>query len=625
MTRKQKRLLARILVAAVLLALSMVLPASNIIKAALAGLGYIIVGYDILKKAMVGIINMRALDENFLMAVATIGAIAIAVFQKSGDFFEAVAVMLFYQIGELFQSYATHKSRRSISSLMDIRPDYANIEIEGRLEKVSPEMIEVGTEIIVCPGERIPIDAIVVDGFSDLDMTALTGESLPKSVKACDEVISGSINMTGILKIKTTKAFSDSAVSRILKLVESSAMHKAKSERFISKFAMVYTPAVCILALFIAVLVPAFNIISGNKADFSAWIYRALTMLVISCPCALILSIPLSFFAGLGGASREGILIKGANFIESLSKIDTVVFDKTGTLTNGSFEVSGVHSLALEPEKLLEYAAIAESASTHPIAKSLTGAFEKDIDRSRIQNLEETSGEGVRATVDGIDVLVGNERFMQRAGVFYEPCEDLKAVVYVALDGVYSGCIEISDTVKSESETAISELKRMGIKNITMLTGDKKEVADKIAEELGIDHALSELLPHQKMECLEEILKDSMGKVAFVGDGINDAPSLMRADIGIAMGAIGSDAAIEAADTVLMEDNPLKVAKAIRISKKCMKIVKQNIVFALFVKIASIALAAVGLADMWLAVFADVGVMVIAVLNAIRALDTKNV
>ena len=625
MTRKQKRLLARILSAAALLVLSMALPVTNIIKAALAGAGYIIVGYDILKKALVSVRHMRALDENFLMAVATVGAIAIAVFQKSGDFFEAVAVMLFYQIGELFQGYAAHKSRKSISNLMDIRPDYANIEIDGMLERVNPQNVEVGTEIIVKPGERIPIDAVVIEGLSELDMTALTGESLPKSVSAGDEVISGSINMTGVLKLKTTKVFGDSAVSRVLKMVEESAMYKARSERFISRFAKVYTPIVCILALAIAVLVPLFNIIIGNDAHISTWIYRALTMLVISCPCALVLSIPLSFFAGLGGASREGILIKGANFIEILSRIDTVVFDKTGTLTKGRFEVSNVHSLTKDPERLLEYAAMSESASSHPIAKSLTSAFGKDIDRSRIQALEETVGEGVMAVIDGIKVLVGNEKFMQRFDIRYEPCCEAKAVVYVAIDGIYSGNIEISDVLKPESKLAITELKDMGIRNITMLTGDKKEVADKICKELNIDQFFSELLPHQKMEILEEILENSTGKVAFVGDGINDAPSLMRADIGFAMGGIGSDAAIEAADVVLMEDNPLKVAKAIRISKRCMRIVKQNIIFALLVKIVSILLAAAGLADMWLAVFADVGVMVLAVLNAVRTLNTKKV
>ena len=564
-------------------------------------------------------------DENFLMAVATVGAIALAVYEKSGDYAEAVAVMLFYQIGELFQSCAVGKSRRSITALMDIRPDYANIERDGKLEQVDPDEVEVGTVITVQPGEKIPIDGCIVEGASALNTTALTGESLPRDVTPGDEVISGCINMTGVLKVRTTKAFGESTVSKILELMENSSSHKSRSENFISRFARVYTPAVCYGALALAVLPPLFNLISGAPTAWGVWVYRALTFLVISCPCALVISIPLSFFAGLGGASREGILIKGSNYLETLSKTKTVVFDKTGTLTQGVFEVTGVHHSPMEERKLLAYAALAECASSHPISKSLQKACGGKLDRSRVTDIEERSGRGVVATVDGHSVAAGNSRLMEELGISWQECRSVGTIVHMAVDGAYAGHIVISDVVKPDAREAIAALRRAGVRKTVMLTGDMQKVAAKVAEELGVDDFRAELLPADKVSEVERLLgeKGSGECLAFVGDGINDAPVLSRADIGIAMGAMGSDAAIEAADVVLMDDDPMKIAKGIRISRKCLRIVYENIAFALGIKALCLVLGALGLANMWAAIFADVGVMVLAVLNAIRALRTS--
>ena len=585
-------------------------------------LAYLIIGYDILKKAFKGILNGQVFDENFLMAIATVGAIALAVYKKSGDYNESVAVMLFYQVGELFQSYAVGKSRRNISALMDIRPDYANIEKNGKLEKVDPDEVEIGSMIIVQPGEKVPIDGVIVEGNSSLNTSALTGESLPRDVKAGEEVISGCINMTGVLKIRTEKEFGESTVSRILELVEEASSRKSRSENFISKFAKVYTPFVCGAALALALLPPLANLIIGNPAEWADWIYRALTFLVISCPCALVVSIPLSFFAGIGGASKEGVLIKGSSYLETLSQTKIVIFDKTGTLTQGVFEVSGIHHNKLEEEKLLEYAALAECSSSHPISKSLQKAYGKEIDRSRVTEIEEISGHGLTAKVDGVSVAAGNSKLMKRLGIEYKDCHSIGTIIHVAIDGTYAGHIVISDIEKPNSKEAIRLLKKAGVRRTVMLTGDAKQVADKVAADLGVDEVHSELLPDDKVAEVEKLIagKSAKEKLAFVGDGINDAPVLSRADIGIAMGAMGSDAAIEAADVVLMDDDPMKIAKGIRISRKCIAIVNQNIVFSLTIKFACLALGAAGIANMWFAIFADVGVMVIAVLNAIRAL-----
>ena len=588
---------------------------------------YGIVGYDILKKAFKGIIHRQVFDENFLMAVATIGAIAIALIRKNGDYVEAIAVMLFYQVGELFQSIAVGKSRRNISALMDIRPDYANIEKDGTLEQVDPEEVEVGTVIVVQPGEKVPIDGLIVEGISSLNTVALTGESVPRDVFAGDEIISGSINMTGVLKVRTTKEFGESTVSKILELVENASSRKSKSEEFISKFAKYYTPAVCFSALALAILPPLFLILlkHGDASVWSVWIYRALTFLVISCPCALVVSIPLTFFAGIGGAGKEGILIKGSNYLETLSKVNTVVFDKTGTLTKGVFEVTGIHHNLIENEKLLEYAALAECASSHPISKSLQTAYGKEIDRNRVSEIEEISGEGILATVDGVRVAVGNDKLMHRLNVRHVNCHSVGTILHMALDGEYAGHIVISDVEKENSANAIQALKKAGIRKTVMLTGDAKKVAEEISGRLKVDEVISELLPADKVEHVERLLAEKNGsdKLAFVGDGINDAPVLTRADIGIAMGAMGSDAAIEAADVVVMDDDPMKIPKAIKISRKCLSIVYQNITLALVIKAACLILGAFGYANMWLAIFADVGVMVIAVLNAIRALRVK--
>lgn len=588
---------------------------------------YGIIGYDILKKAFKGILNRQVFDENFLMAVATIGAIAVALVQKNGDYTEAIAVMLFYQVGELFQSIAVGKSRRNISELMDIRPDYANIEVDGKLEQVDPDEVEIGTTIVVQPGEKVPIDGLIIEGTSSLNTVALTGESVPRDVFAGDEIISGSINMTGVLKVRTTKAFGESTVSKILELVENASSRKSKSEEFIAKFARIYTPAVCYSALALAILPPLFQVIflHASATVWPTWIYRALTFLVISCPCALVISIPLSFFAGIGGAGKEGILIKGSNYLETLSKVQTVVFDKTGTLTKGVFEVSGVHHNVVENEKLLEYAALAECASSHPISKSLQAAYGKEIDRNRVTDIEEVSGEGILATVDGVRVIIGNDKLMHREQIRHINCHSIGTILHVALDGQYAGHVVISDVEKENSEKAIAELKKSGVKKIVMLTGDAKAVAESVASKLGVDEVRSELLPSDKVSEVERLLDENKGgKLAFVGDGINDAPVLTRADIGIAMGAMGSDAAIEAADVVLMDDDPLKISKAIKISRKCLRIVYENITFALVIKFACLILGALGFANMWLAIFADVGVMVIAILNAIRALRVKN-
>ena len=624
MNKKQKKALAQIVSAIVLLiVISLVLnqiSVNSYVEFILYMVPYLLVGYDILKKALKGIKNKQVFDENFLMAVATLGAILL------GDYKEGVAVMLFYQIGELFQSYAVGKSRRNISELMDIRPDYANVERDGKLEKVDPDEVEIGTVIVVGPGEKIPIDGVILEGETTLNTSALTGESLPREAKKDDEVISGCINMTGVIKIKTQKEFGESTVSKILDLVENSSSKKSRSENFISKFARYYTPIVCYSALALAVLPPIFNVVTGNQAMIAQWVYRALTFLVISCPCALVISIPLSFFAGIGGASNQGVLVKGSNYLETLSQVKYVVFDKTGTMTQGVFAVSGVHHSEISQEKLLEYAALAESYSSHPISKSLQKAYGREIDKNRVSSVQEISGNGVTAMVDNISVAAGNEKLMKHLGLEYKECHEVGTVVHMAVDGKYAGHILISDQLKPHAKEAIRALKKAGIKKSVMLTGDMKKVADQVASELGITEVYSELLPADKVNKVEELLnqKSEKEKLAFVGDGINDAPVLSRADIGIAMGALGSDAAIEAADVVLMDDDPLKIAKAIKISKKCLRIVYENIYFAIGVKVICLILGAVGIANMWVAIFADVGVMVIAVLNAIRALFVKN-
>lgn len=627
MTKKQKKMLIRIIIAAVLLIALNFIPVKGILRMILFLIPYLVIGYDILKKAGKGILNRQVFDENFLMAVATIGAIAIAIYDRSGNFNEAVAVMLFYQIGELFQSYAVGKSRRNISELMDIRPDYANIEQDGKLERVDPDEVEIGTVIVVQPGEKVPIDGIVIEGTSTLNTSALTGESLPRETKVGDEIISGCINMTGVLKIRTIKEFGESTVSKILELVENSTSRKSRSEDFISKFAKYYTPAVCYGALALAILPPLVRMLAmGAAPQWDMWIYRALTFLVISCPCALVISIPLSFFAGIGGASHEGVLVKGSNYLEAMSQTKYVVFDKTGTLTKGVFEVNGVHHSEMEEEKLLEYAALAESASSHPISRSIQRAYGKEIDRTRVSEIEEISGNGVTAKVDGKLVAAGNDKLMKRLGITPIACHSAGTIIHIAIDGKYMGHILISDVEKPTSKEAIRALKFAGIEKTVMLTGDAKRVADQVAEKLGLDEVYSELLPSDKVAQVERLLaeKPEKAKLAFVGDGINDAPVLGRADIGIAMGAMGSDAAIEAADVVLMDDDPLKIVKAIKISKKCIRIVYQNIIFALTIKAICLILGAIGIANMWGAIFADVGVMVIAVLNAIRALYVKN-
>ena len=620
MNKKQKKMLIRIIVATVLIVLLELLPVEGILKFVLFLIPYLVIGYDILKKAVKGILNKQVFDENFLMAVATVGAIAL------GDFEEGVAVMLFYQIGELFQSYAVGKSRRNISQLMDIRPDYANIEEDGNLVKVDPDEVELGTVIVVQPGEKIPIDGIIIEGNTSLNTTALTGESLPRDAKEGDEVISGCVNMTGLIKIKTTKEFGESTVSKILDLVENASSKKSKSEQFITKFARYYTPAVCYGALALALLPPVIRMAFLNLApEWGNWILRALTFLVISCPCALVISIPLSFFAGIGGAGNAGILIKGSNYLETLSKTDCVVFDKTGTMTQGVFEVAGVHHNTMDKEKLLEYAALAESYSSHPISKSLQKAYGKELDASRVTDVEEIGGNGVTAKVDGVLVAAGNARLMEKLEIAFEECHSVGTVVHVAIDGAYAGHILISDMIKPTAKEAILELKKAGVSKTVMLTGDMDNVAKQVAEELKIDEVHSQLLPADKVSIVEKLLGETKknGKLAFVGDGINDAPVLSRADIGIAMGALGSDAAIEAADVVLMDDDPIKIAKAIQISRKCLRIVYENIAFALGVKAVCLVLGALGIAGMWMAIFADVGVMVIAVLNAIRALFVK--
>ena len=626
MNKKQKKMLTRILIAAAMLIALKLIPVTGILQFALYLVVYGIIGYDILKKAWKGILNRQVFDENFLMAVATIGAFALAIYERSGDYVEAIAVMLFYQIGELFQSYAVGKSRRNISALMDIRPDYANIERDGQLEKVAPDEVKIGSVIVVQPGEKVPLDGVILSGTSSLNTSALTGESLPRDAKEGDEVISGCINMTGVLRIQTTKEFGESTVSKILELVEDSSSHKSKSEAFISKFARVYTPAVCYSALALAILPPVVRLLTGNSAQWGEWIYRALTFLVISCPCALVISIPLSFFAGIGGAGKEGVLIKGSNYLETLSQVKTVVFDKTGTLTQGVFEVSGVHHNEMEDEKLLEYAALAECASSHPISKSLQRAYGKEIDRDRVSDIQEISGKGISAKVDGHDVLAGNSKLMELNRIAFIDCHSVGTIIHMAIDGEYAGHIVISDVVKPNAKEAIERLKHSGVEKTVMLTGDTRRVAEQVAKDLGVDEVHSDLLPADKVAQVEKLLaaKGDKDKLAFVGDGINDAPVLSRADIGIAMGAMGSDAAIEAADVVLMDDDPMKIAKAIRISRKCIGIVYQNIVFALVVKFACLALGALGIANMWAAIFADVGVMVLAVLNAIRALRVHN-
>ena len=620
MTKKQKKMLCRIIITAVLVLAIRLFSIGSLPGALLYLAAYLIIGYDILRKAVKGILRGQVFDENFLMAVATVGAIGLAFYEKSGDFMEAVAVMLFYQIGELFQSYAVGKSRRNITALMDIRPDYANIEQDGQLTQVDPDDVPVGAVIVVQPGEKVPLDGVVLEGTSTLNTAALTGESLPRDVTGGDEIVSGCINMTGVLKIRTTRAFGESTVSRILELVENSSSHKSKSENFISKFARVYTPAVCGAALALAVLPPVMRLLTGLDGDWGTWLYRALSFLVVSCPCALVISIPLSFFAGLGGASHEGILIKGSNYLETLSKTKTVVFDKTGTLTQGVFDVTGVHHNQLPREKVLEYAALAECASSHPISRSLQRAHGGPIDRQRVTDIQEFSGNGVVAKVDGVTVAVGNDKLMEKLGIAWHDCHSVGTIIHLALDGQYAGHIVISDVEKPHARDAIAALKRIGVEKAVMLTGDRAKVADHVAQRLGVDEVHSELLPADKVAQVERLLGQSGGKLAFVGDGINDAPVLSRADIGIAMGAMGSDAAIEAADVVLMDDDPLKIAKAIRISRKCIRIVYENIAFALIVKALCLLLVAVGAANMWAAIFGDVGVMVIAVLNAIRAL-----
>lgn len=637
MNKKQRKMLIRIIISALLVAALMLFPVSNsYLEFALYMAAYLIIGYDILLKAWKGILNKQVFDENFLMAVATVGALAIAIYERlsfaeaaaghgEGGYTEAVAVMLFYQIGEWFQSYAVGKSRRNISELMDIRPDYANIEKDGELEKIDPDEVEIGSVIVVKPGEKIPIDGVIVEGNSTLNTSALTGESLPRDAGTGDEVISGCINMTGLLRIRTTKEFGESTVSKILDLVENSSSKKSRSENFISKFARYYTPAVCYSALALALLPPIVRLLMGISPEWGDWIYRALTFLVISCPCALVISIPLSFFAGIGGASNAGVLVKGSNYLETLSQTRYVVFDKTGTMTQGVFEVAGVHHNSIEEDKLLEYAALAESYSSHPISKSLQKAYGKAIDKGRVSDVEEISGNGVTAKVDGVSVAAGNTKLMKRIGVEYADCHSVGTVVHMAVDGVYAGHILISDIIKPHAKEAIKELKKAGVSKTVMLTGDAKNVGEQVAKELGIGEVYTELLPADKVSLVEKLLEQKNGKekLAFVGDGINDAPVLSRADIGIAMGALGSDAAIEAADIILMDDDPLKIAKAIKISRKCLRIVYENIVFAIGIKLICLVLGALGIANMWLAIFADVGVMVIAVLNAIRALFVK--
>ena len=623
MNKKQKIMLARIFVSAVMMIALALIPVTGVLRFILYMVAYLAVGYDILIKAAKGIIRGQVFDECFLMAVATIGAIALALYDGSGDYTEAVAVMLFYQTGELFQSYAVGKSRRNITKLMDIRPDYANIEKDGKLEKADPDDVTPGSVIVIQPGEKVPIDGIVISGSSSLNTSALTGESLPRSVKEGDEIISGSINMTGVLKVRTAKEFGDSTVSKILDLVENASSRKSRSEDFISRFARIYTPAVCLSALLLALLPPILNLIAGNTAAWGSWVYRALTFLVISCPCALVISIPLSFFAGIGGASSAGVLVKGSNYLETLSKTKTVVFDKTGTLTKGTFEVNAIHHGTLPDEKILELAAIAESASSHPIARSLQEAHGKAVDRSRAADIKEISGKGITASVDGYSVACGNENLMRSLGIEPIPCHSAGTIIHIAIDGSYAGHIVINDKVKPHSRDAVKALRKAGIRRIVMLTGDSGKAAEQVAAELGIDEVYSNLLPADKVEKVEKLLQTENGVLAFVGDGINDAPVLCRADIGIAMGAMGSDAAIEAADVVLMDDDPLKIAKAIKISKKCLGIVYQNIGIAIGVKAACLLLGALGIANMWLAIFADVGVMIIAVLNAIRALFVR--
>ena len=626
MNKKQKKMLTRIIIAAVLLIVLHFIPITGIPRFICYLAVYLEIGYDILKKAFKGIKNGQMFDENFLMAIATVGAFGLAVYEKNGDYNEAIAVMLFYQIGELFQSYAVGKSRRNISELMDIRPDYANIEKDGKLEQVDPDEVEIGSVIVVQPGEKVPIDGVIIEGSTTLNTSALTGESLPRNAKPGDEIISGCINMTGVLKIRTTKEFGESTVSRILELVEDSSSRKSRSENFISKFARYYTPAVCYGALVLAFLPPIVNLLFiHNPAQWGQWIYRALTFLVISCPCALVISIPLSFFAGIGGASNAGVLVKGSNYLETLAQTKYVVFDKTGTLTKGVFEVAGVHHNTMEEAKILEYAALAESFSTHPISRSLKTAYGKEIDQNRVTDVEEISGNGVTAKVDGVSVAVGNAKLMKRIGVEAVECHQVGTVIHVAIGGAYAGHILISDVPKPTSKEAIANLKKHGIKETVMLTGDIDKVAQQVAGELGVDCVYSELLPEDKVTKVEELLakKTEKEKLAFVGDGINDAPVLSRADIGIAMGALGSDAAIEAADVVLMDDDPQKIVKAIRIAKKCMRIVYENIYFAIGIKVICLILGAAGIANMWVAIFADVGVMVIAVLNAIRTLFVK--
>ena len=619
MNKKQKKMLVRIIISFVLVVVFSQLPVEGYLRFGLFMIPYLIIGYDILKKAFKGIRNKQVFDENFLMAVATIGAILL------GDYTEGTAVMLFYQIGELFQSYAVGRSRRNISELMDIRPDYANVENNGELEQVDPDEVAIGTIIIVQPGEKVPIDGVITEGTSTLNTSALTGESLPRSAKVGDEVISGCINMTGLLKIRTTKEFGESTVSKILELVENSSSRKSKSENFISKFAKYYTPAVCYGALALALLPPIVLLLMGKPAMWGDWIYRALTFLVISCPCALVISIPLSFFAGIGGASNQGVLVKGSNYLETLAQTKYVVFDKTGTMTQGVFEVSGIHHSQIPDEKLLEYAALAECSSSHPISKSLQKAYGKPVDRNRVTDIEEISGNGVIAKVDGVSVAAGNAKLMKKLGIAYQECHHVGTVVHMAVDGRYAGHILISDIIKPHAKEAIAELKKAGISRTVMLTGDSKRVADQVATELGIDEVYSELLPADKVTKVEKLLdkKTAKEKLAFVGDGINDAPVLSRADIGIAMGALGSDAAIEAADIVLMDDDPLKISKAIKIARKCIRIVYENIYFAIGIKVLCLILGAIGIANMWMAIFADVGVMIIAVLNAIRALFVK--
>ena len=626
MTKKQKVMLIRILITAAMLLALKFIPLTGIPQLIAYLIAYLVIGYDILRKAGKGIVNGRVFDENFLMAIATLGAFFLAIWTKSGDYVEGIAVMLFYQIGELFQSYAVGKSRRNISALMDIRPDYANIERDGQLEQVDPDEVAVGSIIVVQPGEKLPLDGVVVSGSASLNTSALTGESLPRDVKEGDEIISGCIDMSGVLKIRTTKEFGESTVSKILDLVENASSRKSRSETFISRFARVYTPAVCAAAAVLGILFPLGRLVLGMDPQWTDWIYRALTFLVVSCPCALVISIPLSFFAGIGGASREGILIKGSNYLEELSDAKCVVFDKTGTLTQGVFEVTAVHHNEMDKDKLLEYAALAECASSHPISKSLQKAYGRPIDRDRVTDIQEISGHGVEAVVDGHKVAAGNGKLMTRLGIPFNECHSVGTIIHMAVDGQYAGHIVISDVIKPHSKAAIAALKRAGVEKTVMLTGDAKRVADEVAAELGVDEVRSELLPGDKVAEVEKLLTRKSGKarLAFVGDGINDAPVLTRADIGIAMGAMGSDAAIEAADVVLMDDDPMQIAKAIKISRKCIGIVHQNIVFSLVIKFGCLALVAIGAADMWAAIFADVGVMILAVLNAIRALKYRD-